>query len=641
MEAAHLNTVRADADDEMRRPPAVVDARPPVYEADAGQGRLAQFADLVWSPCACPERASRWFVLDPLQPLVIDSTTGQQVCLQDEGSASVARMQAAAHSRNFDAAWLKHDGCLVLYQYRTCLEQASKPGLICLVNADSQRMHTIALKGGEHARRIACLTVRTGRSPTEDMVYLVAGADDGLAEHLNVYALPSCQLLHDLACPQPLLDRFNALMSHSPHQPGAGRAEGEGWSIMVKKLQLSPSKELLAVVWELAFLVVDSHLGFQRQVQGSQSVGISIHPATVGAHLCSLVLGTAESVSEIQPAWLPCSLNLIYLDSNRSLHLVTSLGQQLWSVPLSCRGTGLLVAQASEGPVRRGRTSLDPSPCGRWILVTDEADRDEAQASVHDRHTVQHNIVEAATGGFLHRQLGEYRSALEMRSSWSSSGDVCLLHGLFHVLIAHPGARDGLHVFQMLQLMQPGHFSHLPFSGKGSLSPSGSIVIGSGPSDEYWDFGGDGLLHWQLPTALPAQDAAAQQDLHPAVVKLSISEPDIYHLAWHPLECANVYAIGDARGGVHVIDAKGNKCVRSWTDDELHCHFTQSQQDHHSICRDQSTFVTGTLDGDGYGAGWFPNFDYVLRWSRDGYRLAVASRGRCSILHFLKDFDYS
>ena len=47
--------------------------------------------------------------------------------------------------------------------------------------------------------------------------------------------------------------------------------------------------------------------------------------------------------------------------------------------------------------------------------------------------------------------------------------------------------------------------------------------------------------------------------------------------AWHPLHSAYMYAISCSEGRVHLIDAKANRCVQSWSEDELHGHAEESE----------------------------------------------------------------
>ncbi len=90
----------------------------------------------------------------------------------------------------------------------------------------------------------------------------------------------------------------------------------------------------------------------------------------------------------------------------------------------------------------------------------------------------------------------------------------------------------------------------------------------------------------------------------------TLDKPDVWHLAWHPLHSACIYMLVDWDGGLHCIDARASRCVKSWTEAELHDH--QGGEAH-----------------PGY-----IGIPHALKWSPDGSKLAVASGPRCSLLHF-------
>ena len=76
---------------------------------------------------------------------------------------------------------------------------------------------------------------------------------------------------------------------------------------------------------------------------------------------------------------------------------------------------------------------------------------------------------------------------------------------------------------------------------------------------------------------------------------------------------------------MHLIDARANTCVRSWSEDELHGLDVPSDP-----AQGHSPFAYGHDRLD----------PHVLSWSKDGCSLAIASStlltsgARCSVLHF-------
>ena len=117
----------------------------------------------------------------------------------------------------------------------------------------------------------------------------------------------------------------------------------------------------------------------------------------------------------------------------------------------------------------------------------------------------------------------------------------------------------------------------------------------------------------------------------------------LWHEAWHPLHSACIYAVFSTTGSVHLIDAEANRCFQSWSQDELHGPATPP-----SLAQGAATSSADECDHED-PADWFDDEDdgccpYLLSWSKDGCRLAVAScasasyRARCSVLHFSKSF---
>ena len=77
---------------------------------------------------------------------------------------------------------------------------------------------------------------------------------------------------------------------------------------------------------------------------------------------------------------------------------------------------------------------------------------------------------------------------------------------------------------------------------------------------------------------------------------------------------------------MYVIDAKANRCIKSWSEEELHGVVAASSLSE-KPCQPASASSVVKLE-------------QVLEWSRDGRRLAVASRAtpfsgtKCSVLQF-------
>ncbi len=173
-----------------------------------------------------------------------------------------------------------------------------------------------------------------------------------------------------------------------------------------------------------------------------------------------------------------------------------------------------------------------------------------------------------------------------------------------------------------------------------SLSPCGTIIQGLQLST---DASLAAPLHWQLHAAsartmtISGPHRATMADHSPLVIQECLEAA-----TWHPVQSACLYAVGSNSGGVFLIDARANRCVMSWTEDELHGHITPFQlaedcQLDGCTAEDLDAELHQGLDPEA--------IDHALEWSKDGRRLAVTSgaslttRARCSILHFGDSFS--
>ena len=327
-----------------------------------------------------------------------------------------------------------------------------------------------------------------------------------------------------------------------------------------------------------------------------------------------------------QLTWIPGSSSITFVDSDGLLHLSISSGQLLWSVTSSDRRVGLHEAQTLEPDMIRKLTWLSASPCGRWIVASDCYGPIWSQDKSSNSHSLHIAIVEVATSRIVHRHQTRGRERC-VHCSWSDSGTACLLHETA-IVLGFRGSRRATPAFVQYRLIfdpsdNPGPGVRLTSL---SLSPCGSIVLGN-QQENSW-FGSSRLQRWQLPPASAAPEANAQAvvDMRPSFCDelRSMKLHNRLEIAWHPLQNACVVALADQQDGVHLINTSKNVCMRSWSEDELHGSAAQAgvTDEAHRSCKVQ-------MDRRSLG-----DIPHVLRWSKDGRKLAILSRDKCAILCF-------
>ena len=330
---------------------------------------------------------------------------------------------------------------------------------------------------------------------------------------------------------------------------------------------------------------------------------------------------------------------------------MTACGRGLWSTSYLVR------TQYVEPRVGTGSIVYDPlynqlsaSPCGRWILTTDRGSDHMRCTWRGSKFNGQVIIVKASTGSVLHR----YESRQLFRTvqiNWTPSGEVCLIQELALVFAVCPAT----------QALEPRAFQELELYGTItaetqcspddgfflSLSPCGSSVIGSSMS-AWMDSSSNSLQLWQLPLASSPSSTSrgppqSHNQIQPEQVEPSICaalitvEPKVWQVAWHPLQGACICAVANLQGGVHLIDARANRCIRTWSEHELHRSLPPFRQDQYTISAtpNEKTDKTGSNGQEKTSVDARPKKWYhALRWTQDGHRLAVASRSKCCILHF-------
>ena len=605
---------------------------------------LLQVQTVYWSPCTCLEEPSQWLALDPepdqdqkLLPIVINMATGQQVSFEPGPMSMRVSSVPSLH-----AAWLTGRSDQILMFPSTAKTSES---IAWLADAQGQSILPISLPGAQFKGFSRFFTVLGEHGALLDILCWVRQSEmEGARcfdDQISVFNASSRLLMYQLSCPQQLHKKFLKLQtegdSHATTGPQASSgSQLQNGALGSRQLLLSPKKKLLAVVWQF-YLVMPSRM------HPVVCTGLSIHSAMTG-DLCSSKLLTRATSGEdrnCQPSWLPCSSNLLYVSDGGLLNLITSSGCKLWSN-----------ARADRYPIFRPParhnidTSLNASPCRRWILVMDD-EAPQRSGGVGNR-TGHITVVEALTGRNL-ADFHSHRSISLLDGSWSMSGDICLLEQLDRVLVYCPQARPPCKVFQQCELLsRPTPYPMLS-SIHTSLSPYGRTVVDLG------NLSAIGLQHWQIPPS-PAIVKEAAAGSAPKIWPRSVSgnfqvdrvtNASRSQEAWHPLSSACVYAMSCLRGGVHIVDAKAHRCVRSWSTDDLHgpamlanpidANPTEAPEGvlhpHHADEGDDA-------DDDGNEDHYTAEVPHILSWSQDGSRLAVASgasltRGaKCSVLHF-------
>ncbi len=619
---------------------------------------VLRFEQVLWSPSTIFEDPSRWLLLNPESgsqqaPIVLDTASGEQVSFQGRRCPSGLDPPLPGHDPELHASWLSDGHRLLLHpaQEHWWHGYAYRPQGMRLVYTCSQSMCPVILPGVQHAGNSHFFTARSLDDHAIDILAWVASpvVNRRLEDHIMVFDVSGWRTLFQLACPENVLHTF--LQRHGLRISPVQQEEGKDWNIGAHDLQLSPNKRLLAVTW-----LCQRRDGQAHPDSTSRLMGLSIHNAVSGACQHSMVVPTTGQEPTHQPEWLPCSSNLMYANSD-GLHLITSTGQPLWHISLADRCPRF--ADALAWQLDKWALTITPSasPCGRWVLATEE--RSGAQRTAYEsssnlgradlrgqRSTFQGciSMVEVSTGSVLASHMTQYPCKGHIQ--WSVSGDTCLHGGLPGVCcIIFPNLLAVPQTISLDTRPPPEHTvkprTILMVRGKlRSLSPCGTIIAGLKMSK---DASLAALLHWQPHPAavvtmkLTGPDRVKMADHSPLVIQECLEAA-----AWHPLQSACLYAVGSNSGGVFLIDAKANRCVMSWDEDELHGHPTAFHQRPYSrpdSCADDDPHTEGGWDMDPIA------IQHKLEWSKDGRRLVVASgassttRARCSILHFGDSFS--
>ena len=600
-------------------------------QAAATQHRSGQrpplcFQELTWSPCVSLENASRWLVLDPSpgsrrEPIVLDTEANEQVGLEQQGSAPIMRCPAYRQSPELHATWLAGARLLFHPLYKHCASPF-KPAGICSADLRSQSISAIQLPEAKHAGNSHFFTVTSTTGSVTNILCWVATAvaSKRPADQIIAYDVSSSKALYRLGCPEQILEGFLQLHSKelSPGLSGAHRQKGKDWAIRVHDLQLAPDGKLLMVVWLLA--VCRDRGKPNASLAETLFMGLSSHDPMRGDLQYSRILTQGMNVDamwDCQPAWLPCSSNVMYTSSDGGLHLMTSSGRMLWSSARADRCPDLMIDETRQSATRWRFTRPHASPDGRWILVMDVRDETRDEDSVLEdleECTGAVSLVEASTG----RHLGGYRSQRpfeSMQVQWSMSGELCLVPELDLGWACHSTApaTSRSHFLELRDLSMPAEEYHPSFLNSCvSMSPSGSTIVGlEGPASAYTHIRTPGLQHWHIPAALDAivgRASSTQRLQASSCAELTVHQPEMWGLAWHPLPSACMYAICDWEGGLHLVDAKANSCIMSWSEDELHGpatrpHLAQNKHDGSSDEGDENESEA---------------IQHVLTWSQDG-----------------------
>ena len=579
------------------------------------------FSAILWSPCVRLEDASRWLALDPSPacsriPVVVDTETGRQVCFKEGPSSRRTDPEAWSSS---DAAWLTDKQDRILFFLSVGSRQITSEPVASLVNAQSQSILPVVLPGPHRLSKSQFLTVCSKEGSTMDVLCCVHKSENRSAgrteDQISVFNASSGQLLYQFNCPQQLHLRSLQLPLRCHGQQVTSGQQGRSESIESRQRLLAPTKKFLAITWHFQLILPSCP-------KPMNCLGLSIHSAISGdlQHSMLLTDGMNPAGSYWQPSWLPCSSKLLILRNAGLLHLMTSSGCILWSNARADRKSDLFGAPA-DGDIG---TRVSASPCGRWIVVMDGY-------GTKIKPPGRVAVVEASTGNTLAKFHSHKSVRFNLRSGgiWSMSGDTCLLEDLALVFVCRPQARPTFRTFQVYELWTRSHAQDLSPQPL-SLSPCGSIVVGL---DNTCD---TGLQHWQIPqtSAIGNEAASTSRTLQPIFCAEFMSgrqfdncqDLKILQLAWHPRHSACMYAIASWKSGVHLIDAKANRCVHTWNEDELYGPASPSDpaRVRERITRSISKFSDPR----------------VLSWSKDGCRLGIASAtsltcgARCSVLHF-------
>ncbi len=603
-----------------------------------------QLEQLDWSTCTRLEDGSRWLLLESnilspstlmsRPPVIFNTQTGQHICFRNQAPGSELPGPSQGHSDLTDAIWITDNDGVLFHSpsvYRKFNHSAAASNNMRFADVQSQSICQLSLPKLSVPGKLKGLLIAACNAEGRDIFVLATCATSACAskcheDQISVYDRRSQQLLYQLSCPGDARERF--LQSYrqqlSRNQLAGQQEDGRSWELAVDRLELSPDTELLLAVWRLSLHKEVGDLASNHMTPDS-TTGLSIHSFASRACQHSQALTARDSWNGpwgCKPSWLPGSSNLMYANSN-GLHAITSTGQMLWSLPVSERSPAVATAQAHEPNDMHSGILTTPSPCGRWILAEDGLWDEGAIQNPAETYV---SIVGAKTGTVLHRLTAQVHC--NDQASWNQSGQVCLLPWLPVALIACKSTNASNQAFQQIELLcnSPSDGIWADVAGNElSLSPCGRSVIGM----ETLDPEGariDRLQCWQLPSASYLSDPGFSSVAPAAISELTPYKPDFPQAAWHPLQGAQIFAIGSNRGGVCVIDAKANRCINSWNEEELHGVATASCP---TDVPCQSALASSAV-----------TLRQVLNWSGDGRRLAVASRAtatseaKCSVLQF-------
>ncbi len=617
------------------------------------QGILAcepplRFEQLVWSRCTRYKVASHWLLLharqdDAINSILLNAQTGQQQVHFQQMCLSVKL--GGIFKCKMHASWLADQPCLLCHP---AFEQVCDPREIRLADASTGHVSAITLPGAQHEGSSQLFEAHDNKGCAKNILAWVAApaVSKHFEDHIIVYDVSgSWQHLYQLSCPDSVVERFRQLHG-KPISPDSNSSQGmqdKDLMITAQKLMLSPDGKLLAIAW-----LARAHQHLREIVD--EVKGLSIHSALKGECKLSLVLMPGHNLPgwDDPPSWLPNSSNLMYANSN-GLHVISSTGQLLWSQHTPERTTELAMTLAKYRFTADGEcciyTRTSVSECGRWICVADEHHENVPRADLLDglQHFGQASIVEAASGLVLHRH--KICADPGYGIPWSKFGATCLIPGLGVlpvVLSGYTSRYAASQFFRPNQLLggngEPPCLCVFSFAQVSpSLSPCGSIVIGC---DKNQDANGSrlGLQQWRLPAGSAFRGSAPLR-VKPETIPGPIPPGD--QAAWHPLPRACIYATGSTQGGVQLIDARANRCIKSWSETELHGPAAMHCDGSHPY----NASANGLHQTESGGA--YPtDIQQLMEWSKDGRMLAVAShrsgpiKARCRCAAFLRPVHY-
>ncbi len=579
------------------------------------------FTELAWAPCASLEDPSCYIALNSdwgaiHKSIVINTETGRPVCLEGQSSASIMAGHAAKQGSNFYATWL--DGHrLLFFPASVEFDGSVSASDICLADVGTGNCCTLALSSAQQVGRSSLFAIRSNGGSSKDLFCWISNHEGG--EKVVACDLQGAQPLYQLTCPDHLMNSFlrSSGTSSGCDMPTAG--EQRGSSLETLGILVSPTKDALAVLWTV---IMHSWKPCYRGTgPGSPLMGLSIHSAITGQcqHSVSLTAEYSFHDGDVLPVWLPGSSNLVFVNRMNLLICMASSGRKMWSTHLFERGLALLGAHETI------YTDLFIAPCGRFILVLDL--RTGGLPSVHWVKAV--SIVDASSGKVLHNLVKFHNTPSQ--STWSKSGEVCLLEKMNIVLAAGPCARK----FRELRLEARCQTCHSyrchEMNTLLSLSPCGRIVIGISVWKPHLAVTHlPALLTWRLPSASALADGevSAKTVLPAACAGMTGAMLRDQPPAWHPMHSACMYAVADVNRRVYLVDAIANQCVKWWCMGELYGPASSYQP---------AQVFTGLHDGaddDMVNLKKITCVSMVMSWSGDGTKLAASFGQSCNVLCF-------